>query len=165
MTAAKCEHRADIDKDAVLFLDGLFECLGRETRNARQIPKNLRPLRVHLLHNRVVLWNRRRSRKCIRRKLLNLIELQELIESSFVSDRAAQSIADVRATWRTRAVIGINHYVVRHLEIEIAERVELLLGKLLRVLFAQKIGPACGGNEKRIPGQNAPRIVRMISIG
>src|SRR5438067_9846363 len=120
MTPAKREHRPNIDKDATPLLDGLFECVWRETRNARQISKHLRSLRVHLFHNRVVPWNRRRGGKYILRKFLNLIKLQECIESSLVADRTGQSIADVCATWRTRAVVGINHHVVRHLEIKIA---------------------------------------------
>src|SRR5205814_2846202 len=98
MPAAKREHRPDIDQDGAPLLDRLFECLWRETRNARQISKHLRSLRVHLFHDRVVLWNRRCGGKCILRKFLNLIKLQKCIESSLVADRAGQSIANVCAT-------------------------------------------------------------------
>ena len=55
---------------------------------------------------------------------------------ALVADRAGQTRANVRAAGRARAVIRINHDVVRHLEIKIAQRVKLLLGQLLGVLFA-----------------------------
>ena len=65
-----------------------------------------------------------------------VVELQKFIEFPLVTDRAAQPGADICATGRASAVIGINDHVIRKFEIEIVERVELLLGELLGVFLA-----------------------------
>ena len=98
-------------------------------------------------------------------KLLHVGELQKLIELSFVTDRAAQALADVRAAGRTGAVIRINHDVVRQLEIKIAQSVKLFFGQFLGVIRAQQIRPAGRRNEKRIARKHSPWRFRVICFG
>ncbi len=49
-----------------------------------------------------------------------VIELEKFVVPTFVTDRAGQTRADVRATRRAGAVIRIDHDVIRHLEIKIS---------------------------------------------
>ena len=63
-------------------------------------------------------------------------ELQEFIEFSLVTDRAAHSCANVRAARRAGAMIRIDHHVIWEVEIEIVKCVKLLLRELSRELLA-----------------------------
>ncbi len=78
----------------------------------------------------------RRGSDCVIGEALRVGELQKLIELPFVTDRAAQSCADVRTARRPRAVIWINHDVIRQVQIKVAERVKLLFRELPRVFLA-----------------------------
>ena len=77
--------------------------------------------------------HRRRGFDRIIGKTFDVGELQKLIELSLVADGAAQPRADVCAAGRACGVIWINHHVVRHFEIKIAQRSELLRSQLLGV--------------------------------
>src|SRR6266568_1766088 len=101
MTPAKRKHGPRVHKHTRVFVDRFLERFRWKTRDARKIPKNFRSLCVHLLHHRIVLRDRRRGGERVISELLYVIELQEFIEFSFITDRAAQTIADVRAARRT----------------------------------------------------------------
>ena len=61
-------------------------------------------------------------------------------------------------------MIRIDHHVIGHFEIKIAQSMKLLFGQLLCVFFAQQIRTAGRRNKKRIAGENSPWLVRMIDI-
>src|SRR4029077_5042050 len=97
VTAAKREHVAHVNKDAGLLIDRVFEGLGRKTRNAWKTSKHFRTLRVRFLHHRIVPGHRWRRFDCKVGEAFCVSELQKIIEFSLVTDRAAQSRADVGA--------------------------------------------------------------------
>ena len=75
---------------------------------------------------------------------LRISELQKFIEFPLVTDGAAQPSANVRAARGAGAVIRINHHVIGHFEIKIAQSTELLFGQLFCVFFAEQIRTPSG---------------------
>src|SRR5438128_3382040 len=144
MTASKGEHRTGVHEHSCFFVDRFFERLWRKTWDTRKIAENIRSLCVHLFHHRIVLRYRWRRSERVISELLYVIELQEFVEFSFITNRAAYTIANVRPTWRTGAVIRINHHMVGELEIKIAQSVKLFFGEFLGVLRAQQIRSTSG---------------------
>src|SRR5438876_1971748 len=134
MTASKGEHRTGVHEHSCFFVDRFFERLWRKTWDTRKIAENIRSLCVHPFHNRIVLRYRWRGGERVISELLYVIELQEFIEFSFITDRATQTIPDICAARRASAVIGINHDVIGQLEIKIAQRVKLFLGQLFGMI-------------------------------
>ena len=135
MPATKCQHVARIHEDASFFLDRFLESLGSETGNAWKISKHFGPVRVHSFHYGIVVRDRRRGFDRKIAEAFRVSELQKFIEFPFVTDGTAQARTDVGAARRACAVIGINDHMIRKLEIEIVQRVELLFGELLRVFL------------------------------
>ena len=136
MTATKGKHGSRVHKHASSFLDRFFESLRRKTPNARKISKHFRPVRVYFFHHRIVLRHRRCAGQCVIGKTRYIIELQELIEFSLVTDRTAQTVPDVSATRRTSAVVRINHDVIGKFEIKLAQRLKLLRRQFIGVVGA-----------------------------
>src|SRR4051794_40763438 len=85
--------------------------------------------------------------KCVFCETFHIIKLQELIELPLVTDRTAQAIANISTARGARAMIGINHDVVRQLQVEVAQGMELLLSQLLRVFSSKQVGAPGGRNE------------------
>ena len=54
--------------------------------------------------------------------------------------------------------------MVGQVEIEVAKRMELLFGELLRVFLAQQVRPAGRRNKKRITREHRPRLIRVIGF-
>ena len=75
---------------------------------------------------------------------LRISELQKFIEFPLVTDGAARARANVRATRRARAMIRIDHHVVGHFEIKIAQSMKLLFGQLFCVFVAEQIRTPSG---------------------
>src|SRR5712691_2591349 len=101
MTAAEGQHCSCIYQHACFFLARFFERFRWKTRDARKIPENFRSLCVHPFHDRIVLRYRWRGGERVISELLYVIELQEFLESSFITDRATQTILDICAARRT----------------------------------------------------------------
>src|SRR5437773_11462447 len=134
MTATKGKHGSRVHKHASSFLDRLFESLRRKTPNAWKISKYFRSVRVYLFHDRIVLRHRRCAGQCVIGKTRYIVELQELIEFSLVTDRTAQTVPDVSAARRTGTVVRINHDVIGQLEIKITQGVKLFFRELFGVV-------------------------------
>ena len=81
------------------------------------------------------MWDRRRRVDGKDGERFRISELQEFIELPLVTNSAAQPRSNISTAWRTRAVIGINHDVIRKIQIEIMQGMELLFGQLLRVFL------------------------------
>ena len=88
--------------------------------------------------------NRRSGVDCEIGEILRVSELQKLIEFPLVTDGAAQPGANVRAARRPGAMIRIDHHMIGHFEIKIAQSMELLFGQLFCVFFTEQIR-ATGG--------------------
>src|SRR6266496_4805670 len=134
MAPAKSKHATRVHKHTRFLVDRFLERFRWKTRDARKIPENFRSLCVYFLHYRIVFRHRWRAGERVIRKTFHIIELQEPVEFSLVTDRAAQTVPDVRAARRTGTVIGINHDVIGQLEIKIAQGVKLLFRELLGVV-------------------------------
>ncbi len=116
-------------------------------------------------HQRIIPRHRRDGAKRKVGELGDFIELEKLIELSLVPDRATHSRADIRAARRASTVIGIDHDVIRQLQIKIAQRVKLFFREFFRPSFAEQIGPARRRNKTRIAGDHTPGRIRMIGFG
>ena len=82
------------------------------------------------------MWNRRCTFDRVISETFRVAELQKIIKSPFVTDRAAQSRSDVGAAGRPGAVIGVDHHVIGQLQIEVVQCVKLLFRELLGVFVA-----------------------------
>src|SRR5205807_2778501 len=94
VTAAKREHRPNIDKLIAVFSNHFFELLWRQTANARQTPKHFRSFCVHLFHSRIISRHRWRSPQRVIGEFLHVVELKEFIVAALITDRAGQTRTD-----------------------------------------------------------------------
>ena len=144
--------------------DRFLESFWRQAGNARQVADDLRTLRVDLFHPRIVGRDGRRGAERVVGEFLHVLELEKWIRIALVADRALETIANVGAAGRARAMGGMNHDAVGQLQKIIAQGVELLLRQLFRLARAEEIGAAGGVNEKRVARQDAPRCFHAIFL-
>ena len=144
VAAAKCKHHSRIDENARLLVDRTLEYFRRQSGNAWKIAENFRSLSIHPFHDGIIMRDWGRGFDCEVSETLRISELQKFIEFPLVTDGAARARANVRAARRARPVVRINHHVVGHFEIKIAQSMKLLFGQLFCVFVAEQIRTPSG---------------------
>jgi hypothetical protein len=68
------------------------------------------------------------------------MNLEERIEAPFITNCAAEPVADVRAARRAVTMRRVNNYAIGELQVKIAQCVELLFGQLFFLAAAEEVG-------------------------
>src|SRR5947207_14719661 len=107
MAASKRKHVTYIHENASLLVDCFLERLRRKSGNAWKVSQHFWPLRVHSFHDRIVMRDRRRTVDRVICETFRVGDLQKFIKFPLVTERAAQSTWNVRASDRTCAGMGM----------------------------------------------------------
>ena len=145
MASAKRQHHAGINEHIVLVLDGFLEKLRRKAAHVGQVAEHFRAFRVQLLHPRIISRCGRRGGERVIGEAFHILKLQERIEAPFITNRAAEPVADVRAARRAVPMRRVNNHAIGELQVKIAQGVELLFGQLF-LLVACRGGRAARRN-------------------